>query len=269
MQFLNGLSLRWVGSISRLLGKSEHQIVISSFPQSHKYGALPPLAGFSCDFTFSYHVSDSGFSMRCPFPLYRCLPLVFVLTLIFFPTSSIAKPTKLRYLMPSAHNVPQYKARFSTRGLTSLNLGSRSQHKRALPGEYTVGDPNKPNALWKVALDASYPFIPTTDAARDLERLYQIAMTQVRSFIATSAEEWNAFGFREGPVNLIFRCLNGDHLGVPWQLVFDLVYSFLERAQMGHVGIFTGNVQGNGQVIEVVLKITQNILDSASEIHGA
>ena len=171
--------------------------------------------------------------------------------------------------MPSAHNVPQSKTGFSTHGPTSLNLGSRSQHKRALSGEYTVGDPNKPNALWKVALAASYPFIPTIDAARDLERLYQIAMTQVRSFMATGAEEWNAFGFREGPVNLIFRCLNDDHFGVPWPLVFDLVYSFLERAQMGHVGTFTGNVQGNGHVIEVVLKITQNILDSASEIHGA
>lgn len=37
---------------------------------------------------------------------------------------------------------------------------------------------------------------------------------------------------------------------------------------MGYVGIFTGQVTGGGKVIEVVLDITQSLLDSASEIHG-
>jgi len=106
------------------------------------------------------------------------------------------------------------------------------------------------------------------EAAHNLETLYSIAMAQTRGFISSGAETWNAFGFKEGAVSLVFRVLNDDNFGVPWQLVIDLAESFLERARMGHVGIFTGRVTGGGKVIEVVLDITQSLLDRASEIHG-
>jgi len=99
-----------------------------------------------------------------------------------------------------------------------------------------------------VALAASYPFIPIMDAAHNLETLYNIAMAQTRGFISSSAETWNAFGFKEGAVSLVFRVLKNNNFGVPWQLVIDLAESFLERARMGHVGTFKGKVTGEGRL---------------------
>jgi len=119
-----------------------------------------------------------------------------------------------------------------------------------------------------VALAASYPFIPIMDAAHNLETLYNIAMAQTRGFISSGAETWNAFGFKEGAVSLVSRVLNDDDFGVPWQVVIDVAESFSERARMGHVGTFKGKVTGGGKIIEVVLDVTQSLLDSASEIHG-
>ena len=87
--------------------------------------------------------------------------------------------------------------------------------------------------------------------------------------MASGAETWNSFYFRDGGVSLAFRVVNDDAFGVPWDLVSNLAQSFLERAQMGQVSVFTGQVTGGGgKVIEVALEIGQNIMDSASEIHG-
>jgi len=203
--------------------------------------------------------------MQCLFPLQQYLSFLVVLTTIFHASHSLTTPTHSRRFTPSVPHDSQSKATINARSPASLSLGSRTLQKRTLQGSYTVGSPT---ALWDVALAASYPFIPTMEAAHNLETLYSIAMAQTRGFISSGAETWNAFGFKEGAVSLVFRVLNDDNFGVPWQLVIDLAESFLERARMGHVGIFTGRVTGGGKVIEVVLDITQSLLDRASEIHG-
>ncbi len=171
--------------------------------------------------------------MRCLFPLQQYPTFLVVLTTLFHASHSLTIPTHSRRSTPSVHHDSQSKAKINARSPASLSLGGRTLQKCTLPGSYTVGPPT---ALWDVALAASYPFIPTMDAAHNLETLYSIAMAQTRGFICSSAETWNSFGFEEGAVSLVFRVLNDDGFGVPWQLVIDLAESFLERATWGMWG---------------------------------
>lgn len=203
--------------------------------------------------------------MHYQFILERYLPFLFLVTAILHASPSITNPTPSRHFTPSAHYGLQHEASINIRTPKPFSSTNKRASKRALRGAYTIGPPN---AIWNVALAASYPFIPTMNAARDLEGLYQAAMNQVSSFMASGAETWNAFEFSDGAISLSFRVLNDDVSGIPWQMVYDLVQSFLEGAQMGFVGIFTGRVTRNGKTVEVLLEVAQNVLDSASEIHG-
>lgn len=173
--------------------------------------------------------------MRCFLSLQLSLPFLFTLITALHSTPSFANPASSRQLVPSIHHDFQLETIFGTHRRTSFSSHNKRLLKRTLPGPYYIGPASgSSSAFWRVTLVAISPFIPTMDAARDLDNLYQGIMSYAQDFINSGAETWNSFAFRRGAVSLVMSFLD-DETGIPWQLVYDLAQSFLEQSRMGHV----------------------------------
>ena len=92
----------------------------------------------------------------------------------------------------------------------------------------------------------------------------------ITSYQARNVPEVNGFRLVTSAIALTLqsRTVNAQ-TRIPWPLVYSLAQWLMWRAQRGLASEFAGQIKGpNGEWINIVMEVTQSILDSAEEIHG-
>ena len=127
---------------------------------------------------------------------------------------------------------------------------------------------------YDLSLELSDQLMPVQIAAAVIESFYQSVMGKTIHYSLTNRRGARSFVFRKGAIVLFFRCLGGGGSGcLPWPLITMFAQYMMQRAQTGYTGEYVGHVSGPNGVLATVSfavagTIAQELMDSASEIHG-